>query len=218
VTAKNFIKENHPKKLKGFIETFEPLRTRQDFEIIKLSDFLSPDILKKSKDFIRNLEEQKKEAHEVMGFGRIVVHNDDFFNQIQASITDQVSELVKEEVEASYNFLSLYKNLGVCKVHMDAPEAKYTVDLCIEQSTDWKIYISQRQDWAEDIELDEKNWQRQILNNPANHFQEYALKPGNGIIFSGSSQWHYRNRIFEFHKEHFCHLIFFHFFPKGMRE
>jgi hypothetical protein len=31
VTAKNFIKGNHPKKLKGFIEAFEPLRTRKDF-------------------------------------------------------------------------------------------------------------------------------------------------------------------------------------------
>jgi hypothetical protein len=218
VNAKNFIRENYPNKLKDFVDAFQPLQTRKDFEVIKLKDFLSSALIEQSKNLIRDLKDERKEAHELMRMGRVVVHNDDFFNQIQASITPQVSELVKEEVEATYNFLSLYYNLGVCKVHMDAPNAKYTVDICIEQSTDWKIYISQRRDWAEDFEQKGKDWQAQILNDPTNHFQKYSLSPGSGIIFSGSSQWHYRNRIFDAEKVNFCHLIFFHFTPKGMKE
>lgn len=218
VNAKNFIRENHPKKLQGFVDAFSPLQTRKDFEVIKLDNFLSQETIEQSKNFIKNLKEEKKEPHEVFEFGRIVVHNDEFFNRIHTSITDKVSELVREEVEASYNFLSLYENLGVCKVHMDAPIAKYTVDLCIEQSVDWKIHISQRQDWAEDFEANGQNWQTRIKSDPNNHFKSYSLSSGNGVIFSGSSQWHYRDRIFEPGEEHFCHLIFFHFFPKGMKE
>lgn len=218
LSAKSFIKENHPQKLETFIEALAPFYTRKDFEIIKLSNFLSPEILEESKALIKKLEVEKQEAHEFMRFGRIVVHNHEYFNQIHSSITEAISEFVGEELEASYNFLSLYNNLGICKVHMDSPEAKYTVDLCIEQSTDWKIFISQRKDWIEDFEENGQNWQSQIKNDPDNHFKPYSITPGSGIVFSGSSQWHYRDRIFEPDQVHFCHLIFFHFFPKGMKK
>lgn len=218
IAAKKLIKEHYPAKLNTFIEAFEPLQTRKDFEVVRLADFLSEDVLEKSKELIRNLENEKKETHEIFNFGRLVVHNHEFFNQLHESITDSVSKLVKEEVEPTYNFLSLYRNLGVCDVHMDAPTAKYTVDICIEQSIDWKIYISQRKDWAEDFEKYGENWQEQILNDPANHFTAYSLKPGGGIIFSGSSQWHYRKRIYQPNQNNFCNLIFFHFKPKGMNE
>ncbi len=216
--AKRIITEHHPEKLEAFIQALAPLQTRKDFEVINLKDFLSPEILEASKLLIKKLEVEKQESHEFMRFGRLVVHNDGYFNQIHSSITETISELVGEELEASYNFLSLYNNLGVCKVHMDAPSAKYTVDLCIEQSTDWKIFISQRKDWIEDFEYEGNNWQSLIRNDPTNHFQPFSLTPGSGIIFSGSSQWHYRDRIFDPDQENFCHLIFFHFIPKGMRE
>jgi hypothetical protein len=98
---------------------------------------------------------------------------------------------------------------------MDSPEAKYTVDLCLAQSTEWPIYVSQRKEWVEEFVPEGRSWQKQIINDPDNHFKPYILKPGNGIVFSGSSQWHYRQRIAEIDKKHFCHLIFFHFIPKG---
>ena len=101
---------------------------------------------------------------------------------------------------------------------MDAPLAKYTVDLCIEQSIGWKIFIAQRQDWVNSFESNGQSWHKQIVEDPNNHFQPYSLRPGSGIIFSGSSQWHYRDRITEFGKTNHCHLIFFHFIPKGMEE
>lgn len=216
--AKALIEERRPRKLKTFVEAFEPLKTRPDFEVVKVSNILSPEAVEQSKELIKNLKHTEKETHEIFKFGRLVIHNHPFFNQIQDELTDTVSSLVKEEVEASYNFLSLYYNLGVCGVHMDSPEAKYTVDICIEQSTDWKIYISQTKDWAEDFDYQGADWQKQILDDPENKFKPYSLKSGSGIIFSGSSQWHYRNPITAKSKQNFCHLIFFHFFPKGMRE
>lgn len=216
--AKSIIGEIYPDKLKTFIEAFKPLETRKDFEVIKTPNILSQEIIEASKEFIKELKNEQKETHELFRFGRLVVHNHQFFNQIHASLTDKVSDLVNEEVEASYNFLSLYRSLGVCKVHMDSPEAKYTLDICIEQSTDWQIFISRRQDWVEGFEYTEQDWHEQIVNDPKNHFTAYSLEPGSGIIFSGSSQWHYRESIFQENNKNFCNLIFFHFFPKGMRE
>ena len=216
--AKEIIAESNPKQLENFLKTFKPLKTRPDFDVIKLPDVLSPETIEQSKALIKNLQNNQKETHEVFRFGRTVIHNHPFFDEIQESLTKKVSELVKEEVEASYNFLSLYFHLGVCAVHMDSPEAKYTVDICIEQSTDWKIHISQTKKWTENFEYEGQDWQSHILNDPQNKFTEYSLTPGNGIVFAGSSQWHYRNPIVQKSNKDFCHLIFFHFFPKGMRE
>ena len=33
----------------------------------------------------------------------------------------------------AYNFLSLYTQLDICEPHMDAPKAKWTLNVCIEQ-------------------------------------------------------------------------------------
>lgn len=218
IRAKEILAESNPQKLKQFIEAIKPLKTRSDFEVIEVADILSPEIVEQSKELIINLQNREKETHEIFNFGRLVIHNHPFFDRIQEDLTKKVSQLVKEEVEASYNFLSLYYNIGVCDVHMDSPEAKYTLDICLEQSTDWKIHISQRMDWMEEFEYSGQDWQKHILEDPVNKFKSYSLKPGSGIIFSGSSQWHYRNPITEKSKQHFCHLIFFHFFPKGTKE
>lgn len=56
-----------------------------------------------------------------------------------------MSEAADEAVEAGYNaFLSLYDRLGVCPVHLDSPEAKWTLDLYIDQSVCWPIQVSQK--------------------------------------------------------------------------
>ena len=41
--------------------------------------------------------------------------------------------------------------------------------------------------------------------------------PGEAVLFSDSSQWHYRDPIPEQGSKAFCHLLFFHFIPRGMR-
>jgi hypothetical protein len=218
LNAKEIIKKYNPKKLREFEEAIEPLKTREDFEVIDVPDVLDTEVIENLKSYIHKLENDKKETHELFKFGRIVVHNDPLFNEIQGSLTDLVSKQVKEEVEPSYNFLSLYYDMGVCDVHMDAPDAKWTLDICIEQSYDWQIHIAQRQDWIEDYSWEGNDWSEKIKNDPKNKFKPYSLEPGSGIIFSGSSAWHYRDPIYQKDKQNFCHLIFFHFFPKGMKD
>ena len=141
-----------------------------------------------------------------------------YVTELQHKITDLVGEQVGEAVEPCYNFLSLYKEMGVCHVHMDAPFAKWTVDYCIEQSAMWPIHFSKIVAWPEDWENPGDDWQDVIKNNPDNQFKPQEMDEGEALIFSGSSQWHYRNAIERQLDTNFCHLLFFHFIPAGTKE
>lgn len=218
VRAKHFLSKNLPEKLSGFCEAFEILRTPPDYQIKMVSDLFSVAQHQGLVDLIRGLNSDQVERHELFRFGRTIAHDHALLNQLQESLTNRVSELVNEEVEPCYNFLSLYNNLGVCKPHMDAPSAKWTVDYCIEHSAPWPIYFSQVTDWPENWQQNaQEDWEEQIKSDPKNHFSAYLLQERQAIIFAGSSQWHYRERIAQQQKNNFCHLAFFHFIPKGTR-
>lgn len=217
VLAKQLLQQSHPQEYAKFVEAMEPLRTRANFEAIKIARLFDTTTMSEIRDLIARLQQEQLEKHEFFQFGRFVVRDLDYFVELQAWLTPLVSDLVGEVVEPSYNFLSLYNNLGVCKVHMDAPSAKYTLDVCIEQSHPWPIYFSQVRCWPEDFN-NRSDWEIAIVADSQNNFTAHNLEPGEAVIFSGSSQWHYRQRIPQQLERNFCHLIFFHFIPAGMSE
>jgi len=218
VQAKQIIKENYPSLLNNFIESTDVLKVRQDFQAIKYEHTFDRETLLEVNNFIRELQQSELGKQELFSFGRLLIHDHPFFNQLQNKFVDLVSEAAQEQVEPYYNFLSLYNNLGVCDVHMDAVYSKWTLDICIDQSDIWPIYMSQIVPWPENIKTVSEDWMNQIKDDPENKFKKYELKPGEGIVFGGSSQWHYRDRILREKKENYCHLIFFHFIPKGTRD
>jgi len=218
VQAKKLIKQHYPALLEEFIQTMDVFKTRPDFQVKKLSNILDEVTLQEIKELTENLLTDELEKQELFKFGRLVEHDHPYFNKMQKTFTELVSEIVQEPVEPYYNFLSLYNNLGVCEVHMDALSAKWSLDICIDQSEPWPIYLSQVLPWPENLNNIGNNWESQIINDTGNNFSEYNLKPGEGIVFAGSSQWHYRDRIIQKRKTNYCHLIFFHFIPKGTRD
>jgi hypothetical protein len=215
LTAREFIAENHPHKLTEFVGAFDVFRTRPDFEIKHLPRLFDDETITELKRIMSTLEFDDKTKGELMNFGRFVEWDLPYVTNLQQQITDLVGEHVGEPVEPCYNFLSLYKELGVCQVHMDAPFAKWTVDLCIEQSAVWPIHFSQIVSWPEDWQCPGAAWQDEIKNDPANHFESFEMQEGEALIFSGSSQWHYRNAIERVQDSNFCHLLFFHYIPAG---
>jgi hypothetical protein len=218
VRAKAFLREHHPARLDEFVHAFDVLRTDPKFEVKQVEGLLRRDEHAQLKALIANLPDRDREKHEALRFGRTVVHDAELCTALQHKLTDRMSELVNEPVEPCYNFLSLYNNLGVCAVHMDAPSAKWTLDYCIEQSAPWPIYLSQVRPWPEAWSSEAEDWQAAIRHDPDNRFTPFELREGHAIVFGGSSQWHYRDRIARHTKQNFCHLLFFHFVPKSAQD
>lgn len=216
VICKKFIAQNYPTKLAHFIESFEVLKTDKSFKTKTLDNLISDKVHLEILHLISEIKQDEFEKHEFFDFGRLIKHNLPFFTRLQEELVKLVSKEVGEELESSYNFLSLYNNLGVLQAHMDAAPAKWTLDYCIEQSSIWPIYLSKVQEWPENFKI-EKNWEEKIKADPTNEFQKFELVPKKAILFSGSSQWHYRDRITLKNEKQFCHLVFFHFIPKGSK-
>ena len=215
LAAKKCIETNCPEKLEDFTTRLNVLRTDPNFKIKELSGLFDQADLDLVKKTINSIPMNVMELHEVKRFGRFILHDNPVFLKLQSDLTDRVSEWVGEVVEPCYNFLSLYTRMGICEPHMDAPSAKWTLDICIEQSEPWPIHFSQIVPWPEQsLELGE-DWQQAIKNDPALTFESKVLEPGNAILFAGSSQWHYRDALPQSANRGFCNLLFFHYIPKG---
>lgn len=219
VDAKRYIAHRHPGHLESFVATFDKLRTRPDFEVKRIGKVFDEATMAKIKETIASLEFNRFETHESPYMGRIIVHNHAYFAELQKEILPLVSELAGEPLDPLYNFLSLYTTLGRCPVHMDSPEAKWTLDLCIDQSEPWPIQFSKIVPWPEDLDtggLRFEDWKPDVAPLRSLRFEPYTLQPGEALIFSGSSQWHFRDPIPNAGGKSFCNLLFFHFVPKGM--
>ncbi len=215
VSTLAYLQSNAPEKLQEFVTEVDRLKVRATFREKKIHDLFTREVSQKIKVLISQLSDEQLEQHELFRFGRLVVHNLDYFNHLQKEMCSRISEIVGEALEPSYNFLSLYNNLGVCDLHQDAPESKWTVDYCIEQSTEWPIQISAPEDWAT-IDANDSNWKQQVTSGI--DFTSYNLNPTEALVFGGSSQWHFRDRIPRVQNTNFCHLVFFHFIPLDCKE
>lgn len=217
IAAKSIIRRIRPSLLPDFVAAFAPLRTRPDFEVRALSASLTAEDLSEVRRIIADLPVRAHETHEVDRFGRTVVHDHPRFTEMQLKLEALVSEAAGEAVESAYNFLSLYSELGVCEPHMDAPQAKWTLDICIDQSRPWPIHFSQIVDWPEAFSPGAADWRDAVRSDPGLVFTPRVMEPGEALLFSGSSQWHYRDAMPDAEPGDFCNLLFFHYIPAGTK-
>lgn len=213
--AKDVISRHSPGKLGEFVSAMESFRAPVDFDVQVVKDVLSRTDLSDALALVDKLRDDQLDKQEILSFGRLVKHNHPLFNDLQVRLADLVSELAGEDVEPSYNFLSLYNNLGVCRPHLDAPTAKWTLDICLQQSQPWPISFSQVVDWPEEFVETDSDWWTRILENEALDFKSFALEENQAILFTGNNQWHYRDRIPRTGTDNYCHLLFLHYIPKG---
>jgi hypothetical protein len=220
VRAKAIVQAVRPQMLATFVDAFRPLHTRLDFRVKFLEKPFDDHTLSEIRNVVASLRPTDLEMHEIRTFGRFVVHNHPVLLRLQELTIPMVSEAAGEPVEVAYNFLSLYTHKGVCPVHLDSPEAKWTLDVCIDQSAPWPVYLSQVGSWlgVKGEDWQDENWQDKVKQSQALHFEPYTLQPGQAVIFSGSSQWHYRDAMSEAGHGQFCTLLFFHFVPRGTAE
>jgi hypothetical protein len=217
--AKATLHGTRPQLAREFETALLPLRTRPDFRVVRLDRIFDAITLDEIRRAATRLRPGDLKLHESRDFGRFVVHDHPFFCDLQKRVEPLVSDVVGEPVETAYNFLSLYGRRGVCALHLDSPESKWTLDLCLAQSLPWPIYFSQVVPWPE-VHAGAAlgcDWAEQIRHDSSLTFEACTLDPGEAVIFSGSSQWHYREPIPPVPNA-FCNLLFFHFLPSGMSE
>ena len=213
--ARAWLKQHHPDQVARLEHLVAPLRTDPDFDVITINDMLDPATFRGVLEVLDNLNLPAIDNSEISQFGRVVVWNEPHFTQLQADLVDRVSDLVGEAVVPTYNFLSLYTAIGRCEPHMDAPHAKWTLDLCLRQSRPWPIQFSQVVPWPVDHDYSGPDWEARIKQDPELHFTSHAMSPGQCILFGGSSQWHYRDPLPRESASDFCDLLFLHFIPAG---
>ena len=121
-------------------------------------------------------------------FNRYCWHNLPVLTEIHHSewLKDKLSDCISIELKPSYSFLSLYGPEGVCPLHTDRPQCQVTIDLCVDLDDLWPIYVNDN---------------------------EYNLKPGEALIYSGTHHPHYRKPMRESTLATFCNMAFFHFVP-----
>ena len=219
--AQAIIRRVKPAALPDFVRALAPLRTDASFRTALLDQPFDAATLDAIRSVVKNLRPTELELHEARAFGRFVVHDHPMFVDLQRRAAPIVSEVVGEPVEANYSFLSLYSTRGVCAVHLDAPQAKWTFDLCVDQNAPWPIHFSDVRPWPDRDELsgyaggETDGWQERIKRSPSLKFSELRPRVGEAIVFSGSSQWHYRDPIDPAGGSAFCTLLFMHFIPRG---
>lgn len=213
--AREIVRRVRPGSLGAFDAAFDVLRTRPDFETTLLPRPFDDGTMAEIRDLVRSLRPTELEMHEAARMGRFVVHDHPFATELAGRSAPMVAAVVGEPVEASYTFLSLYTARGVCGLHMDAPQAKWTLDLCVDQSVRWPIHFSRVVPWPDLADPWGDDWEEAIKAAPEHRFTTHTLEPGQAIVFSGSSQWHYRDPIPAAHGLDFCTLLFLHYVPAG---
>lgn len=207
--ARDHIIEFHPERLAEFDGAFEALRTDPDFEaqVVDVIDDATHQRLCDRADELRNVE---CETHELGTFGRRVVHDDRVFTEVQQALVGAVSDLAGELVRPCYNFLSFYGPDARCPVHLDAPEAKWTVDHCLDRSDHrWPIEVSEVIEWPDGV-WGGAPFTRHAAQVPSRSFEHEV---GQSMLFSGSAQWHHRASASEHGADFHRTMIFFHYVP-----
>lgn len=99
-----------------------------------------------------------------------------------------VSQLAGEPLKPSYVFLSMYGRDGVCPSHTDRPQCHVTVDYLVHQDGErpWPLYVQGK---------------------------AHTLMPGQGLIYSGTRQRHWRKPMRDDSDATAVDLVFFHFVP-----
>jgi len=140
-------------------------------------------LIKKQIEWLKSGEDPRV-AVDDNTFKRLYKHNDEFFSTIHYMIADRVSAWIGVKVKPSYCFTSMYfKGQGFCPEHVDRPQCKYTLDLCVNQNMPWPIKIAGR---------------------------EYIMDMGDAMLYSGTDHVHSRQPI---QPDNYCDLVFFHFVP-----
>ena len=151
-------------------------------------------------------------------FVREYAHNVPFFVNIHKQLTEFASEKIGVKVKPSYCFLSMYKDNGICPLHIDRPQCRYTIDYLIrqDQKEPWPIHIGDHMtdDQRKLIDISNTGSPKEPEDVAARldveNWHTVKLEPNEAVMYSGTHSWHYRSQRLKGTAD----LVFFHFVPE----
>lgn len=169
-----------------------------NFEPFKIKGVLSGDLLKVLQTECDYFRRTKQTDSDQKVFNRLYLHNPITLKAVHHSIIlPLVEQHLKRKLIPSYSFLSMYGSDGKCPQHYDRPQCRYTVDLCLNQKSQWPFYACSENEAAE--------FQIDLAINEA-------------AILSGTRHLHRRDDM-NVNEQNFCDMAFFHFVdPEYMGE
>lgn len=152
-------------------------------------------------------------------FVRHYAHNVPFFKKIHEQLVPVASELFGEPLKASYVFLSMYKDNGICPLHIDRPQCYRTIDYLIRtsQTEPWPIHIGELMTDEDRRVIDETGQGHPDTEEAIQHrisqenWTTVTIEPNEAVCYSGTHQWHYRSQRLVGTAD----LAFFHFVPEA---
>lgn len=193
-------------------------KTRAGLGPIIARKLFEDDAHQKIKDYVNTIIPMLPVSVDDNEFVRHYMHNPGFFVNIHHQLTDFASEQFGVRVKPSYCFLSMYKESGICPLHIDRPQCRYTIDYLIQITQDqpWPILIAdemtdeKRASYGDSEEGHPKG--REAINQriSAENWHRVDLEENDAVLYSGTNSWHYRPERLQATAD----LIFFHFVPE----
>ena len=181
---------------------------------------MTPIILKNviNPSFINLLQEkislnqfkQTSNSKEESYFNRIDFYEPPFIKNAHQLIFNKIADDVfPEKVKGSYCILVRYKKgKGVCPLHIDRKQCKYTIGLCVNQVEVWDFWINHNS--VDFIEENKFTFNADIEEQIKAESKSYKLEIGDAICYSGTDHPHWRSQI---QSNNFCDMVLFHFVP-----
>jgi hypothetical protein len=164
-----------------------------------LREILPPVQREKLRNYVRQLIQRG--YFPALGDGQVALrsslHNPPTVAAIHAGLAGVVSSICGEPVIASYCYLSCYEEGAVLDRHKDRPQCAYNLSLVLDmdgpdgEPPPWPIYV-------------------EINGQP----EAVLLKTGDGVAYSGTEIWHWRDALPAGQRAVVC---FFHFVPPDFK-
>ncbi|MEO0031211.1 MAG: hypothetical protein RIS94_969 [Pseudomonadota bacterium] len=216
--ACHFLALVRPEALADFGAGLARLQTRADFTPCVERALIDRTTLAALRTEADHLAATRPEHHDSERMGRTVVHDSLPFADLALRLAPLVGRLAGEAVEPASNLLALYGAEGRCPVHRDEPAAKWTLTLCLAQDEPWPLHAARVAPWP--TPSGSRTFTpAQAMADLALGFTPLVTAPGDGLLYSGSAQWHYRaprltpNPHARAVRPAFCHLLMLHYRP-----